>query len=62
MCNFSNLPVTIVRPHNFMGQEWDFHIYTELIKKFCLEKVKIISYNHKRTFYFIDDAIEDMFN
>ena len=33
-----------------------------MIKKILFgKKVKIISYNHKRTFYFIDDAIEDIF-
>ena len=38
------------------------HVIPELIKKILFgKKVKIISYNHKRTFYFIDDAIEDIF-
>ena len=63
ICNFSNLPITIVRPHNFYGPRMGLsHVIPELTKKILFKKkVKINSHNHKRTFYFIDDAIQEIF-
>ena len=65
LCKFSNLPITIIRPHNFYGPRMGLsHVIPELIQKIYLNdnnKIKIFSYNHSRTFYFIDDAIQEIF-
>ena len=63
VCNISqNLPYLNVRPHNFYGPRMGFsHVIPELIQKmYKLKrgKVEIKSPNHKRSFCFILDAIE----
>ncbi|MDC2969025.1 NAD-dependent epimerase/dehydratase family protein [Candidatus Pelagibacter sp.] len=61
---FSKLPATIFRPHNFYGPRMGMsHVIPELTGKILSKKnVKIYSHNHTRTFYFIDDAIDEIYN
>jgi UDP-glucose 4-epimerase len=63
MCNISkNLPHTNIRPHNFYGPRMGFsHVIPELLKKMHETKngkINIMSPNHKRTFCYILDAVE----
>ena len=62
LCLHSGLPVTIVRPHNFYGPRMGLsHVVPELFKKaFFSEdsKLEVFSPDHKRTFCYIDDAVE----
>jgi len=62
LCLHSGLPVTIVRPHNFYGPRMGLsHVVPELFKKaFFSEdsKLEVFSPEHKRTFCYIDDAVE----
>ncbi|OGU32215.1 MAG: NAD-binding protein [Ignavibacteria bacterium GWA2_35_9] len=64
LCLHSGLPVTIVRPHNFYGPRMGLsHVVPELFKKaFYTEdnKLEVFSPDHKRTFCYIDDAVEMM--
>ena len=64
LCLHSNLPVTIVRPHNFYGPRMGLsHVIPELLKKafFSKEnKLEVFSLDHKRTFCYIDDAVNMM--
>lgn len=62
MCLNSDLPVTIVRPHNFYGPRMGLsHVIPELMKKIiesesdCLD---VYSVNHKRTFCYVADAVK----
>lgn len=61
---FSKVPFTIFRPHNFYGPRMGMsHVVPELTGKILSKKnVQIYSHNHTRTFYFIDDAIEEIYN
>ena len=62
MCLHSDLPVTIIRPHNFYGPRMGLsHVIPELMKKIIETKngtLDLYSPNHKRTFSFITDAVE----
>ena len=62
LCLHSGLPVTIVRPHNFYGPRMGLsHVVPELFKKaFHSEdrKLEVFSPDHRRTFCYIDDAVE----
>tara|TARA_B100000768_G_scaffold171152_1_gene178194 strand:+ start:891 stop:1880 length:990 start_codon:yes stop_codon:yes gene_type:complete len=63
MSNISNdLPHINVRPHNFYGPRMGFsHVIPELMQKMYRSKtgnIKITSPNHKRTFCYISDAVE----
>ena len=62
MCFQSNLPVTIIRPHNFYGPRMGLsHVIPELMKKviYCVNgEIDVYSINHQRTFCYIDDAVE----
>jgi UDP-glucose 4-epimerase len=62
MCLHSDLPVTIIRPHNFYGPRMGLsHVIPELMKKIIETKNGILdlySPNHERTFSFITDAVE----
>tara|TARA_A100001015_G_scaffold154617_1_gene171610 strand:+ start:6039 stop:7028 length:990 start_codon:yes stop_codon:yes gene_type:complete len=62
MCLHSGLPVTIIRPHNFYGPRMGLsHVIPELMKKVVKNKkdsIDVFSVDHKRTFCYVDDAIE----
>ena len=62
MCRLSNLPFTIIRPHNFYGPRMgQSHVIPELFKKVYFSKNKIISVfspNHRRNFCYIDDGVD----
>ena len=63
MSNISkDLPQINVRPHNFYGPRMGFsHVIPELMQKMFKSKtgnIKIASPNHKRTFCYISDAVE----
>ena len=62
MCVHSDLPVTIIRPHNFYGPRMGLsHVIPELLKQAHETKdgiIEIANTNHKRTFCYITDAIE----
>ena len=59
----SNVPYTIFRPHNFYGPRMGMsHVIPELLRKAYNDendgKLPIFSADHKRTFCYIDDAVE----
>ena len=62
MCHHSDLPVTIIRPHNFYGPRMGLsHVIPELMKKVIDTDnglVDVYSVNHKRTFCYIADAVQ----
>lgn len=63
MCQHSNLPHTIIRPHNVYGPRMGMsHVIPELLKRALDtkegESLKVYSVSHKRTFCYIDDAVE----
>ena len=60
---FSKLPITIFRPHNFYGPRMGMsHVIPELTQKIIKKKkIELFSYNHSRTFCFIDDAINEIY-
>ena len=62
MCLHSDLPVTIIRPHNFYGPRMGLsHVIPELMKKVVgidSGKLDVFSVNHRRTFCYIADAVE----
>jgi nucleoside-diphosphate-sugar epimerase len=62
MCQHSELPVTIIRPHNFYGPRMGLsHVIPELMKKAIRSDnglVDVYSVKHKRTFCYIGDAVE----
>ena len=65
LMNFSKLNFVIFRPHNIFGPQMGFaHVIPQLTKKILMKKNKKIiieNSNHKRTFCYIDFAIELMF-
>jgi UDP-glucose 4-epimerase len=67
MCQQSDLPFTIVRPHNVYGPRMGLaHVLPELIKKARAlpqgGQLEVASVDHRRAFCFIDDAIEILHN
>ena len=63
MCHHSNLPFTIVRPHNIYGPRMGMaHVLPELIMKARAlpqgARFEVASVDHRRAFCFIDDAVE----
>nr|MCS5558747.1 NAD-dependent epimerase/dehydratase family protein [Oceanospirillaceae bacterium] len=63
MCHHSNLPFTIVRPHNVYGPRMGMaHVLPELIMKARSlpqgARFEVASVGHRRAFCFIDDAVE----
>lgn len=59
----SSVPYTIFRPHNFYGPRMGMsHVIPELLRKAYSDenngKLQVFSADHKRTFCYIDDAIE----
>ena len=61
MCAHSNLPFTVIRPHNFYGPRMGLaHVIPELFKKAYFaknNKITVYSPNHKRNFCYIEDGI-----
>tara|TARA_A100001015_G_scaffold318816_1_gene439812 strand:- start:2010 stop:2966 length:957 start_codon:yes stop_codon:yes gene_type:complete len=60
MCHFSRLPYIIIRPHNIYGERMGMsHVIPELIKKILTnsKSIKVNNHNHKRTFCYIEDAV-----
>ena len=66
MCYHSKIPFTIIRPHNIYGPRMGrAHVIPELFIKIQHSKkriLKVYSPNHKRTFCYIDDAINMIIN
>ena len=66
MCHHSKVSFTIVRPHNVYGPRMGYaHVIPELFVKSQYSKKKILKVNspyHKRTFCYIDDAINMIIN
>jgi nucleoside-diphosphate-sugar epimerase len=64
ICLHAGLPVTIVRPHNFYGPRMGLsHVIPELCSKAFHARegrLEVFSVSHKRTFCYIDDAVEMM--
>jgi nucleoside-diphosphate-sugar epimerase len=65
LCHQSGLPCTIVRPHNFYGPRMGLsHAIPELLKRAFDEpsggNLSVYSMKHRRTFCFIEDAVEMM--
>ena len=62
MCLHSDLPVTMIRPHNFYGPRMGLsHVIPELMKKVIDSEtglIDVFSVNHKRTFCYIYDAVK----
>ncbi|MCR5356250.1 MAG: NAD-dependent epimerase/dehydratase family protein [Lachnospiraceae bacterium] len=59
----SGIPFTIFRPHNFYGPRMGMsHVIPELLRKVYNDegngKLEVYSVEHKRTFCYIDDAVE----
>ncbi|MCP5042260.1 MAG: NAD-dependent epimerase/dehydratase family protein [bacterium] len=63
MVQQSGLPFTIVRPHNIYGPRMGMsHVVPQLLEKAhhlqAGDKLEVFSVDHRRTFCYIDDAIE----
>ena len=63
LTRFSGLPCTIVRPHNFYGPRMGLsHVIPQLLEKFWNsldgESVDVYSLDHQRTFCYIEEAVE----
>jgi UDP-glucuronate decarboxylase len=63
LCLSSGVPVTIVRPHNFYGPRMGMsHVIPELLSRAHATpdggSLEVYSVDHRRTFCFIDDAVE----
>ena len=64
MCFQSQLPILIIRPHNFFGPRMGkSHVIPELLSKLNTKTKNFFLKNghHERTFCYIDDAIEIIF-
>ena len=61
MCRLSDLPFTVLRPHNFYGPRMgQSHVIPELFRKVYFSKnntISVFSPNHRRNFCYIDDGI-----
>lgn len=63
LCHHSGLPFTIVRPHNFYGPRMGLaHVIPQVLQRIHDsadgDELVVYSIDHRRTFCFIDDAIE----
>lgn len=66
LCNMTDVPITIFRPHNIYGPRMGMaHVIPELLKKCYFNEnnkgLEVFSVFHKRTFCYIDDAVELLF-
>jgi len=65
LCHAANIPFIIIRPHNIYGPRMGInHVVPEILQKSHTQtdgsELKVYSPKHKRTFCFIDDAIEQI--
>lgn len=65
LCQHSDVPFTIIRPHNIYGPRMGMdHVIPELLKKSFHApdngSLDVYSVDHKRTFCYVDDAVEMM--
>ncbi len=65
LCHHSGLPFTCVRPHNVYGPRMGLvHVVPELAKKVLAlpegGELEVFSADHRRTFCYVDDAVEIM--
>jgi UDP-glucose 4-epimerase len=64
MCHQAGIPFTIVRPHNVYGPRMGLaHVIPELLwraHKATDERLEVFSVDHRRTFCYVDDAVEMM--
>ena len=65
MVRHSNIPFTILRPHNVYGPRMGMaHVIPELLRKAHTAEedslLEVFSVNHTRTFCFVDDAVNMM--
>ena len=61
LTHFSELPYTILRPHNIFGPRMGMsHVIPEIIKKIFSKKkfIKVQNPKHTRAFCYIDDAVD----
>ncbi len=63
LCQHAGVPFTIIRPHNVYGPRMGMaHVVPELLKRAYQAstggKLLVFSANHKRTFCYVDDAVE----
>jgi UDP-glucose 4-epimerase len=63
LCRHAGVPFTIVRPHNVYGPRMGMvHVVPELLMRAhrcpAEGKLLVFSANHKRTFCYVDDAVE----
>lgn len=66
LCHQSGLPYTIIRPHNFYGPRMGLsHVIPELLQRAYEAhpggKLPVYTLEHRRTFCYIDDAVEMMY-
>lgn len=63
LCNFSGLPISIVRPHNIFGPRMGLaHVVPQVFQRIFAanagEVLEVFSPSHTRSFCYIEDAIE----
>ncbi len=63
LCHHSDIPFSIIRPHNFYGPRMGLaHVIPELLSRAHNAphggKLEVYSVDHRRTFCYIDDAVE----
>src|SRR5262249_42666036 len=63
LCHHADVPFTIVRPHNVYGPRMGMaHVIPELLKRAYQAptggRLSVSSADHKRTFCYVDDAVE----
>lgn len=66
LCISSGVPFTVIRPHNFYGPRMGLsHVVPELLKRTHEardgDELEVYSVDHRRTFCYIDDAVELLF-
>ncbi len=61
LCHHAGIPFTILRPHNVYGPRMGLsHVVPELLQRAheARDVLEVFSINHRRTFCFVDDAVE----
>jgi UDP-glucose 4-epimerase len=63
ICHHAAVPFTILRPHNVYGPRMGLaHVIPELLHRAhaagCGERLEVASIDHRRTFCYVDDAVE----